>query len=116
MSPQFHGRYIMHVCRLNKHSQLHNSSILAMNETSVRNDMVSSTNADKTGSKDVLLKTNRLEKVKVSVCLTTKCDNSKLKPFAVSAGTKRESKVCMNNIPYRTKQSRTKKIKLLGGD
>lgn len=106
----------MLVCRLNKHSQFLNISVLAMNETSGRNDMVLSTNADKTGSKYVPLKTNRHEKVKISVCLTAKGDNSKLKPFAVSAGAKRDSKVCMNNIPYQTKQSRTKMIKFLGGD
>ena len=95
----------MHVCRLKKHSEFLNSSILAMNESSVRDDMVSSTNTDKTGSKVVPLKTNRHEKVKVSVCLTAKGDSSKLKPFAVSAGAKTESK-----------QSRTKMIKFLGGD
>ena len=41
--------YIMHVHQLNKQFQFSNSSILAMDKTSVWNDMVSSTNVDKTG-------------------------------------------------------------------
>ena len=84
--------YIMHVRRLNKQFQFPNSSILAMDETPVWNDMVSSTTVDKTGSKDVPLKTTGHEKVRVSVCLAAKGDGTKLKPFVVFAGAKRESK------------------------
>ena len=73
----------MHVRRLNKQFQFPNSSILAM---------VSSTTVDKTGSKDVPLKTTYHEKVWVSVCLAAKGDGTKLKPFVVFAGAKRESK------------------------
>ena len=54
--------------------------------------MVSSTTVDKTGSKDIPLKMAGHEKVKVSVCLATKGDGSKLKSFVVFAQAKRESK------------------------
>ena len=84
--------YIMHVRRLNKQFQFPNSSILAMDETPVWNDMVLSTTVDKTGSKNVPLKTTGHEKVRVSVCLAAKGDGTKLKPFVVFAGAKRESK------------------------
>ena len=54
--------------------------------------MVSSTNADKTGSKEVLLKTIEHEKVRVSFCLAAKSNGAKLKPSVVVAVAKRESK------------------------
>ena len=54
--------------------------------------MVSSTNADKTGSKDVLLKTIEHEKVRVSFCLAAKSDGTKLKPPVVVGVAKRDSK------------------------
>ena len=73
--------YIMHVRRLNKQFQFPNSSILAMDETPVWNDMVWSTTVDETDSKDVPLKTTGLEKVRVSVCVAAKGDGTKLKPF-----------------------------------
>ena len=66
-----------------------------MDKTSVWNDIVSSTTLDKTGSKDVPLKTTGHEKVRVSICLATKGDGTKLKSFVVFAGAKRESK-CMH--------------------
>ena len=47
---------------------------------------------DKTGSKDVPLKTTGHEKVRVSVCLAAKHYGTKLKPFVVFAGAKHESK------------------------
>ena len=63
-----------------------------MDETLVWNDMVSSTTVDKTGSKDAPLKTTGYEKVRVSICLAAKGDGTKLKPFVVFAGAKRENK------------------------
>ena len=45
-----------------------------------------------TGTKDVPLKTTGHKKVRASVCLTAKRDGTKLKPFIVFAGAKRESK------------------------
>ena len=82
----------MHVRRLNRQFKFPNSSILAMYETPIWNDMVSSTTVDKTGSKDVPLKTTGHEKVRVSVCFAAKGDGTKLKPFVVFVGAKRESK------------------------
>ena len=49
--------------------------------------MVSSTTLDKTGSKDIPLKTTGHD-----ICLAAKGDGMKLKPFVVIAGAKRESK------------------------
>ena len=84
--------YIMHARRLNKQFQFPNSLILVMYEISVWNDMVSSTAVDKTGSKDVPLKTAGHDKIRVPVCPADKDDSSKLKSFVVSGGAKRESK------------------------
>ena len=47
---------------------------------------------DKTGSKDVPLKTTGHEKVRVSVCLAAKGYGMKLKPFVVFAGAKCKNK------------------------
>ena len=63
-----------------------------MDETAVWSDMVSATTVNKTGAKDVPLKSTGREKVRVSVCLTAKADGKKLKPFIVFAGAKRETK------------------------
>ena len=84
--------YVMHLRRLNKHFQFNNSSIIAMDETPVWSDMVSTTTVDKSGTKDVPLKTTGHEKVRVSVCLAARGDGTKLKPFVVFAGAKREAK------------------------
>ena len=46
---------------------------------------------DTTGTKYVLLKSTGNEKVKVSGCLTVKADGTKLKPFIVFQGAKREA-------------------------
>ena len=67
------------------------SNIIAMDETPVWADMVSSTTVNKTGQKEIMLKTTGHEKVRVSVCLAAKADGSKLKPFIVFVGAKRES-------------------------
>ena len=69
-----------------------------MDKTSVWNDIVSSTTLDKTGSKDVPLKTTGHEKVRVSICLATKGDGTKLKSFVVFAGQNVNQNVCMKNI------------------
>ena len=77
----------MYVLRLKKQFGFKDSSIIAMDETSVWNNMVSSTTVEQSGVKDVPLKTGRHEKVRVSVELT-----AKLKPCTVFVGAKRESK------------------------
>ena len=62
-----------------------------MDETAVWNDMVSNTTVEKTGSKEVNMKTTGHDKVHVSVCLAGKVDGTRLKPFIVYKGAKRES-------------------------
>ena len=66
--------YIMHVHRLKLQFNFANDCIIAIDETPVWNDMVSSTTVDKTGVRDVPLKTPGHEKVRVSVCLAAKGD------------------------------------------
>ena len=60
------------------------SSIIAIDETSVWNDIVSNTTIDKQRAKFVYFKTIGDEKFMVSVCLAAKVDGTKLKPFVVS--------------------------------
>ena len=84
--------YILQVRRQrNRHSYNH-SDIIAMDETAVWQDMLSSTTVDNVGEKSIRLKTTGHEKSKVSVCLTAKADGTKLKPFIVFPGAKRETK------------------------
>ena len=57
-----------------------------MDETAVWSDMVGNVTANTTGAKDVPLKPIRNEKIRVSVCLTTKADDTKLKLFIIFKG------------------------------
>ena len=84
--------YIFHVRRLSIKYKYPPSSIIAMNKTFVSNGMVSNTTIHKQGVKSVCLKTTGHEKCIVSVCLDAKADGTKLKPFVVYHGDKRESK------------------------
>ena len=63
-----------------------------MDKTPFWNDMVSNTNVEKTGSKEVPMKLTGHDKVCVSVCLTGKADGTRLKPFIVFKGAKRKRK------------------------
>ena len=45
--------YVMHVSRIQKQFNFDDAGIIAMDETSVWNDMVSNTTVEKTGSNDV---------------------------------------------------------------
>ena len=63
--------------------------IIAMDEIVVWSDMVGNLTVDTTGTKT--LKPTSDKKVKVSVCLTAKADGTKLKPFIVFQGAKREA-------------------------
>ena len=65
------------------------SSIIAIDETSVSNDMVSNTTVHKEGAKSVCLKTTGHEKYMISVCLAAKADGTKLEPFVVFRVAKR---------------------------
>ena len=90
--------YVMHVRRLQKQFSFDDPDIIAMDETAVWNDMVSNTTVEKTGSKEVNMKSNGHDKVHVSVCLTGKADRTRLKPFIVFKGAKRESKALHNEF------------------
>ena len=84
--------YILHAGRFSSRYKCSSSSIIAMDKTSVWNDMVSNTIIEKQGAKSVCLKTNGHEKCIVSVCLASKADETKLKPFAVFGAGNRASK------------------------
>ena len=90
--------YVMHVRRLQKQFSFDDPDIIAMDETAVWNDMVSNTTVEKTGSKEVNMKSTGHDKVHVSVCLTGKADRTRLKPFIVFKGAKRESKALHNEF------------------
>ena len=66
--------------------------IIAMDETAVWSDIVGNVTVDTTGTKDVPFKLTANEKVKVSVCLTSKAERTKLKPYIVFQDAKREAK------------------------
>ena len=84
--------YILQARRQRIKFQYNDSDIIAMDETAVWKDMLSSTTVDNVGEKSIRLKTTGHEKSKVSVCLTAKADGTKLKPFIVFLGAKRETK------------------------
>ena len=85
--------YLMHVRRLSINCNYVPGSIIAMDETAVWSDMVGNKTINSTGAKEVALKSTGNEKVRVSVCLTAKADGTKMNPFIVFKGTKRESAV-----------------------
>ena len=60
--------------------------------------MVSNTTVEKTSSKEFPMKSTGYDKVRVSVCLTGKADGTRLKPFIVFKGAKRESKPFATNF------------------
>ena len=93
--------FVIHLRRLALKTDFNPSDIIAMDETPVWADMVSNTTVNKTGQKDVILKTTGHEKVRVSVCLAAKADGTKLRPFIVFGGAKRESAAL--NKEYKTK-------------
>ena len=84
--------YILHARSLLIEYKYPPSSIIAIDETSVWNDMVSNTTIDKQGAKSVCLKTTEHEKCMVSVFLAAEADGIKLKPFIVFCLAQRESK------------------------
>ena len=92
--------YILHVRRLTAKFKYEVENIISMDETTVWADMVCGTTVDKKGSKDIPLKTNGHEKVRVLVCLAAKADGTKLIHF-VFAGAKRESKALNDEFKTR---------------
>jgi len=85
-------QYVVHVRRMSKKYQFNAGSILAMDETAVWADMTAPTTVSQRGEREIMLKSTGHEKVRISVCLTAKADGSKLKPFIVFGGAKRECK------------------------
>ena len=84
--------YILHARRLSIKDKYLPSSIIAMDETSVWNDMVFNTTIDKQGAQSFCLKRTRHEKCMASLCLADKTDGTKVKPFFVFCAARRESK------------------------
>ena len=75
--------YILHARRLSIKYKYPPSSIIAMDETSVLNDIVSNTTINKHRAKSCCLKTAGHAKCMVSLCLAAKVDGTKLKLFVV---------------------------------
>ena len=94
-------QYVLHVRRMSRKYKLNPNSILAMNETAVWADMTAPTTVERCGEREVILKSTSHEKVRISVCLTAKADGTKLKPFIVFGGAKRECKEL--NTEFRNK-------------
>ena len=82
--------YVIHARRMQMRCNFKASQIYAMDETPVWQDIVGTTTVPKVGSQDVVLKSTGHEKARVSVCLTARADWTKLKPFIVFKGAKRE--------------------------
>ena len=85
--------YVLQARRLHIKFSYSDSDIIAMDETAVWQDMLSNTTVDSIGHNTIAMKATGHEKTKVSVCLTAKADGTKLKPFIVFPGAKRETKV-----------------------
>ena len=72
---------MLEVRRLAEKHKYFPDSIIAMDETAVWADMVSSSTVDTKGKKEICLKTTVHEKVRVSVCLSAKVDGNTLHSF-----------------------------------
>ena len=83
-------KYVMHIQRLSMKTNFSPNCIIAMEKTAVWSDIVGNMTVNTTGTKDVPLKSIGNEKLKVRVCLTTKADGTKLKPFIIFQGAKYE--------------------------
>ena len=90
--------YVMQVRRIQKQFDFFDANIIAVDETPVWNDMLSNTTVEKIGSKKVPVKSTGHDKVRVSICLTGKADGTRLKPFIIFKGAKRESKALRNKF------------------
>ena len=88
--------YLIQARRLQQKFKFAPCNIYAMDETPVWEDMVATTTGEKVGAKEVLMLSTGHEKARVTVCLCAKANGSKLKPFIVFKGAKREA-VRLNN-------------------
>ena len=84
--------FVMHARRLQRQYNFASHNIVAMDETAVWSNMVSEIIVEATGATDVPIKSTGHEKVRISVCLASKSDKTKLKPFIVLGAAKRKSK------------------------
>ena len=82
--------YILRVRRLRIKYSYQPSDIIAFDETPVWADIVSNTTVDVVGKKTVSMKTTGHEKCRVTAGLAAKGDGTKLKPFIVFKGGKRD--------------------------
>ena len=82
--------YILRVRRLRLKYSYQPADIIAFDETPIWADMVSDTTVDVVGKKTVSMKTTGHEKCRVTVGLAAKGDGTKLKPFIVFKGGKRD--------------------------
>ena len=80
--------YILHVCRLSRQHNYQSSCIVAMDEMSVWDDMVSTTTVDDVGAELINLKITEHG----YTMLSARADGTKLKPYIVFCGAKREVK------------------------
>ena len=83
--------FVLHVCLVSMKHSYDAANIIAMDETPIWSDMVSETTVDATGKKTVNVKTTGHEKSRVSFCLAAKADRTKLPPFTILKGAKRET-------------------------
>ena len=82
--------YVLRVRRLRLLHEYMLGDIYAMDETPVWSDMITSSTVEQVGKKTVTMKSTGHEKSRISVCLTAKGDGTKLKPFIVFKGGKRD--------------------------
>ena len=75
--------YVMHVRQIQEQLNFDNVDIILNYEIPIWNDMVSNTTVEKTGLKEVPMKSTGHDEVRVSFCLTLKIDGMRLKPFIV---------------------------------
>ena len=73
--------YVIQFRRLQEKHKYKASDIIAMDETPVWCDMLSETTVDATVKKSITLKSTGHEKARVSDCLATKTDGTKLKTY-----------------------------------
>ena len=95
--------YVIHARRMQMRCNFKASQIYAMDMPNlcIWQDVVGTTTVSKVESQGVVLKSTGHEKARVSVCLTARADRTKLKPFIVFKGAKRE--VATLNQEFREK-------------
>ena len=90
---QLVAKLVAYVLRVRCLRMKHNyelADIIAMDETPVWSDMVSCTTIERKGMKTITMKTTGHEKCRVTVCLSARANGTKMKPFIVFKGAKRE--------------------------